>query len=102
MYQPKDDRPGTPGAILLWMGVCVVLMTLIVLILQGCAAGPKEAPLSRLAGANPNCVRNCSASLLTIENNRPGAGTFSPVMGTASTVTATNTDTDTTTRTRSK
>ncbi len=98
----QHDRPGTPGAILLWMAVCVVLIGLIVIILQGCAQGPQSAPLSRLAGANPNCVKNCSASLLTIENNRPGAGTFSPVMGTSSTVTATNTETDTTTRTRSK
>ena len=73
MYQPKNDRPRTPTAILLWMGVCVVLIGLIVIILQGCAAGPQSAPLSRLAGANPNCIKNCSASLLTIENNRPGA-----------------------------
>jgi len=88
MYQPMDDRPGTPGAILLWMGVCVVLIALIVIILQGCAAGP----LSRLAGANPNCVRNCSANYLTIDGKTQGP--FNPIItGGSPTVTTTTTET---------
>jgi len=85
------ERPGTPAAVLLWMIVCVVLIGLIVVIIQGCAAGPKEAPLSRLAGANPNCIRNCSANYLTIDGKTQGP--FNPVV-TGGAVTATTTTTE--------
>jgi len=83
-----DNNPGAPLAIVLWIGVCVVIFGLAAVVLYGCANSP-PAPLSRLAGANPNCIRNCSASFMTMDSK--GSGPFQPTVSSARTLTETET-----------
>ena len=84
-----DNNPGAPVAITLWALLCLVLFCLIALVLYGCANSP-PAPLSRLAGANPNCIRNCSASFMTMDAQTRG-GAFQPTVSSAKTLTETET-----------
>jgi hypothetical protein len=92
-WRPGPD-PGFYRGLIVGSLLEAALIVIVLAMLTACSQLPSEVtlPTSRTALANPNCWSRCYVSVTSTDDNKTGAGTFSPSGTRSGTITETVTE----------